>query len=1479
MAQSQDLLRKEALLSQDDDDIASQQYTTPPSSIIGMDLSSANRSAAALRSSSEKKVQKLSTVCLNLSECDIDTIINAEVEVCHSEQVLEKLKASVDIIHSIKELGADECLEEKYFVQYELLFEQYQDLRGMVAATRAKYDHKYRLKIEEDRQRALLSAQIAATPHPTNPVRNSLPKFISTLKPSELENDADITTFKNWKIQFEDYFHGNRMDLRVLDTIRHLLEIGDDATVNEVLTSLHYHYEHSLNVMTRRLRFQQCVRRSDEKFTDYLIRLRLLGDSAELDRMPYEEVLASHIIVNINDSLLQKELLKMDGHGFQEVKAKCMAWEASERNHQVMYKTSTGSGMMVNKMSSYKSSKRGGSRDRSNSKARTIVAKTEDGEMKQVCPFCGGKYHPRRECPASYGVCNDCGKKGHFAKACRKKSNARKDETRLTKTSCVKVCVTKKHCGRSTPLAKVQISLEGNNWTEVTTLPDTGTAECLANDGLMDNLGYEVDPTKKRRIIAANGTELECVGAVEVFFRFQGYETQTTVYVSPDVTDFLLAWHTMQDLRMISPEFPFEAGSQVYQVKYNYTTRARTQGSKAVQHVKLIIDPSPNEVEKAVKAIKENFKSVFNSSSSLKAMQGEPMHIHLQDIPAEKKPKPCCVARSIPYAYREAAKKEIDDMVEKKIIKPVSEPTDFVSPFLVVPKSNGSIRLVVDYKGLNKFVKRPIHPFPSVTDVKQMIPSSAKWFAVIDATKGYWQVPLDEESQLLTTFLTPWGRFCYTRAPMGLSSSGDEYCARGDQALSHVINKIKVVDDILIYADTWEELMQTLQEVLHTCKKNLITLSPAKLQISKSVHFVGMVISKDGVKADPTKVEAISKFPAPTNITDLRSFFGLVNQLGNFVPDLAHKSTPLRPLLSSKNSWNWTPLQQEAFEEVKKILVSPPVLAHFDPSLPTRILTDASRLNGLGYALMQNHSSEEEHWKLIQCGSRYLTDTETRYSVGELEALAIQWGINCCRTYLLGLPHFFVVTDHLPLRTIANNTNLASIDNARMQRILEKVNSYNFTVVWTKGKTHLIADALSRSPVSDPTNSEDNSDIVCQMIISKDSISEDPALGVIREAAKQDEAYQALYQALPKMSALDVKKLPEENVVKPYLKHWNLLSITSDGLIVYDGHRLIIPQTARPAILKKLHASHLGVGKTRARARELFFWHGMGNEIAQMVESCEECQRYRPQQQQEPLQSDPPASRPFESVSADLFEYRGRHFLVIVDRYSGWPIVHHHDKVPKAAQVIKVFKTIIRDHGIPNKIRSDGGRQFASREFQDFCQDYDIVSVVSSAHYPQSNGHAEAAVKAMKLLVKKNWRNGHLDSDAFDRSLIEWRNTPRLDNGLSPAQWLYGRLLRTGLPAHAEVYKRLSNEELKRAEEERRKSRAKTTDQYNTHSKVLPPLYVGQEVRLRNPISGEWTRQGIVAKTRINGRSYEVTSEGSTLVRNRRHLRVNGLAT
>jgi hypothetical protein len=207
---------------------------------------------------------------------------------------------------------------------------------------------------------------------------------------------------------------------------------------------------------------------------------------------------------------------------------------------------------------------------------------------------------------------------------------------------------------------------------------------------------------------------------------------------------------------------------------------------------------------------------------------------------------------------------------------------------------------------------------------------------------------------------------------------------------------------------------------------------------------------------------------------------------------------------------------------VKKVWASPPILAHFDISLPTRLLTDASKLNGLGYALMQNHalSGKAEIWKLIQCGSRFLSDTETRYSSGELEALAIYYAVHSCHTYLMGLPHFEIITDHKPLKAIGNADNLAMIDNPRMRNIMEKLFGYNFTVDWIAGKSHCIANALSRSPVSDPVSTDN---IYCQSITSN---LQDPNLDSFFLSAKNDVDYQTLLSAVQNMSHVDVKKLP-----------------------------------------------------------------------------------------------------------------------------------------------------------------------------------------------------------------------------------------------------------------------------------------------------------------------------------------------------------------
>jgi hypothetical protein len=260
---------------------------------------------------------------------------------------------------------------------------------------------------------------------------------------------------------------------------------------------------------------------------------------------------------------------------------------------------------------------------------------------------------------------------------------------------------------------------------------------------------------------AANSSRLCCNGTMTLNVTFYDRTICLTFYVTPDVDGVILSWHALQQLDSIRHYFP----RPIYLSENKIRVDAVHDGQ--VKSVTTEYEPSnDNDIDVIKKQFISSHSAIFDSSVLFKAMVGKPMHIYLNDIPDDKKPKPCLVSRPIPFAFRDSAKKELDDMVNKGIIRPVLEPTDFVSPFLVVGKPNGSVRLVVDYKGLNRFVRRPIHPFPSISDVKLAIPSTAQWFATLDATKGYWQVPLDPESQLLTTFLTPWCRFCYTRAPM-----------------------------------------------------------------------------------------------------------------------------------------------------------------------------------------------------------------------------------------------------------------------------------------------------------------------------------------------------------------------------------------------------------------------------------------------------------------------------------------------------------------------------------------------------------------------------------------------------------------------------------------------------------------------------------------------------------------------------------------
>ena len=227
-------------------------------------------------------------------------------------------------------------------------------------------------------------------------------------------------------------------------------------------------------------------------------------------------------------------------------------------------------------------------------------------------------------------------------------------------------------------------------------------------------------------------------------------------------------------------------------------------------------------------------------------------------------PFPVAVPRQVPLAYRDLLKQELDRQVEAKVMQPVRVPTDGVHPIVVVPKPKGGVRLCVDFQKLNEYVRHPYHLTRTLSDAVFNVKTSSRYFSTLDAAKGYWQVALDSGSQELTTFITPFGRYKFLIAPVGLASSQDECCARGDDSLLGLDRVKKVVDDILIHSDTQDNLKRVVR-VLERCRQFGITINPDKFVLMQNaVTNVGYVVDSEGVKADPSKIEAISGFSTPS---------------------------------------------------------------------------------------------------------------------------------------------------------------------------------------------------------------------------------------------------------------------------------------------------------------------------------------------------------------------------------------------------------------------------------------------------------------------------------------------------------------------------------------------------------------------------------------------------------------------------------------
>ena len=472
----------------------------------------------------------------------------------------------------------------------------------------------------------------------------------------------------------------------------------------------------------------------------------------------------------------------------------------------------------------------------------------------------------------------------------------------------------------------------------------------------------------------------------------------------------------------------------------------------------------------------EEFGDVFKDELGNRFMKVDPVKITLKKG-EHKFPRPCSVAKSLPLFQHRSAEETLRNALKSGIIErvPISEPAPtLVWRAMFVQKHSGKSRLVCNFSGLNKEILRPYHNFPSASEILKSLPHDAHCYASFDLSHGYHQILMDNESKKLTTFLLPrvgndpGGLFRYRSLPMGLSCSSDLFCKATDIAFRQLEHHFKLVDDVLLYASNYPNLLEKCRKFLQKCREFNIIVSPTKFKAATEIKYAGSIISAQGVQCDPTYLANIYALKPPSNQSMVRSFLGMCNQIAPYVVDLSKITLPIRELLQKNTAFNWTSIHQAAFDKVKQILTGPKVLHHFNPKLAPVIMTDAC-FQGLGYCLLQydENDVEEKRPKLIVAGGRGLTPAESNWSVCEIETLGLVYALKKLRHFIAGCQSVKIRVDHKPLLGLFSKS-IDQIENKRLQRLREKVLHINLDIQFVPGINNNLADYISRSAVFKP---------------------------------------------------------------------------------------------------------------------------------------------------------------------------------------------------------------------------------------------------------------------------------------------------------------------------------------------------------------------------------------------------------------------------
>lgn len=1146
-------------------------------------------------------------------------------------------------------------------------------------------------------------------------------------------------------------------------------------TYSELVELLKSHLKPAPSEVMERCTFNRAKQEPNETVGDFATKLRRLALNCKFADLSV--ALRDQFVCGIFDESIRIDLFKMSELTFDTALKEATARENAMKNAASATKNLNSKNYKLenfamghekmgrSKQGQRKDDDRKGTQFTSNAESQS----RHGPEIKCYC--CGGTGHETKRCRNRGLTCNFCHTKGHMERACIKKMKSsnkflRGNDDEHQEEDNGGVANSSPERSSYSDFFSIEADVEanksesGNNYiNKVAAEPmfvkveiegktinmevDTGTYYTVMSEGFINKyLGNAKIARTDTQLLGYEDNRMEPRGQLN--------NIRVTFLNKVKFLNCLVL--KGEKIPLIGRQWLSEFG--LWPLRINTNTDITVGGQN------LLLNINATEVQNR---IVEEFKELFDNTPGLYNRREITLHVRANTKPI------ALGARHVAFALKPKVETELLRLEKAGHIERV-DASEWATPIVPVLKSDGRVRVAGDFKRtLNPHLTVSKRAFPRIDDIFEALRGGQE-YSQLDLPHAYMQIPVAAESRKYLTITTHIGLFRYKRLTEGTAVAPSEFQNIIEECIQGIPNTIAYMDNIFVTGDSREAHLENVRNVCKRLTERGLKLNANKCDFLKDrIDILGFVIDKNGLHKSKKKVKAMYEAPRPTNAKQLSSFLGLINFYERF---LKHRADRLKPLFdcAKAEKFVWSKECEDAFWWVKNEIISPRVLAHYDPEEQLILAVDASHY---GLSAILSHRYKDGSERPIAFASKKIPEKELNRAINDKEASAIVFGLIKFHDYVFGR-RIVLRTDHKPLEAIFGpKKGLPVAAASRLQRWAYMVSGYQYDIEWVKSERNGNCDALSRLPIDDDTDVFGAEFSPIHYIAESENIC---AWQAVERETKRDKTLDKIIKFCIFGWPSNGKNLSEDE--NKFFSKRHELSVEQNCL--FWGYRIIIPGSLREQILEQLHKTHLGVVKIKALARSYVWWPGVDTDIEDRVRACRICAENQKTPTRVPMTPWPWPEKPWDRIHCDfLGPFYGDMYLVVIDAHSKWPEVINFKSNTKASKLKEVFAALFARHGLPNYIVTDNGRQFASAEFGDFLKQTGVKHSFSPPYHPATNGLAENFVGTFKSKVDKIVQGGEEVAAAINAFIFDYRCTPHCTTGKSPAWLLYKRELKT----------------------------------------------------------------------------------------------------